>query len=136
MPTYVYRCESCEHQFEVFASMSDPDPTECEQCGEGPLVKVLFPVAVHYKGSGFYSTDYKGKKSGAGSGGASGDSAASGSSSDAAAGDSGASSSGDSGTGSSTSGGSSGAGGSGSAGSGTSSSSGSNAGNSGSSSGS
>lgn len=63
MPTYEYRCESCKHQFEVFASMSDPDPETCEECGEQALRKVLFPVAVHYKGSGFYSTDYSGKKS-------------------------------------------------------------------------
>ena len=64
MPTYEYKCEACAHQFEVFARMSDPDPETCEACGAGPLVKVLFPVAVHYKGSGFYSTDYNAKKSG------------------------------------------------------------------------
>lgn len=38
--------------------MSDPDPEVCEVCGEGPLTKVLHPVPVHFKGSGFYSTDY------------------------------------------------------------------------------
>ena len=38
--------------------MSDPDPKKCEVCGKGPLVKVLHPVPVHFKGSGFYSTDY------------------------------------------------------------------------------
>lgn len=70
MPTYEYRCEQCSHQFEVFASMSDPAPEACESCGDGPLVKVLFPVAVHYKGSGFYSTDYKGSRAGSGSAGA------------------------------------------------------------------
>ena len=44
--------------------MTDPDPERCEVCGEGPLVKVLHPVPVHFKGSGFYSTDYgrKGRK--------------------------------------------------------------------------
>jgi predicted nucleic acid-binding Zn ribbon protein len=44
--------------------MSDPDPEVCEVCGASPLVKVLHPVPVHFKGSGFYSTDYgrKGKK--------------------------------------------------------------------------
>lgn len=66
MPTYEYRCEQCQHQFEVFARMSDPAPEACEACGNGELVKVLFPVAVHYKGSGFYSTDYSGKKSATG----------------------------------------------------------------------
>jgi putative FmdB family regulatory protein len=64
MPTYEYRCGSCTHQFEVFARMSDPDPEACEACGEQALEKVLFPVAVHYKGSGFYSTDYSGSRSG------------------------------------------------------------------------
>ncbi|MCW2928247.1 MAG: FmdB family transcriptional regulator [Thermoleophilia bacterium] len=58
MPTYEYRCAACAHQFEVFARMSDPAPEACEACGAGPLTKVLFPVAVHYKGSGFYKTDY------------------------------------------------------------------------------
>jgi hypothetical protein len=38
--------------------MSDPPPDGCTVCGEGPVQKVLFPVAVHFKGSGFYSTDY------------------------------------------------------------------------------
>jgi predicted nucleic acid-binding Zn ribbon protein len=45
--------------------MSDPPVTACEVCGDGPVEKVLFPVAVHFKGKGFYSTDY-----GRGSGGA------------------------------------------------------------------
>ena len=38
--------------------MGDPPPKACEECGEGPLERVLYPVAVHFKGSGFYSTDY------------------------------------------------------------------------------
>jgi predicted nucleic acid-binding Zn ribbon protein len=38
--------------------MDDPQPEVCEVCGEGPVERVLYPVAVHYKGSGFYSTDY------------------------------------------------------------------------------
>ena len=38
--------------------MSDPPASACEECGEGPVEKVLYPVAVHFKGSGFYSTDY------------------------------------------------------------------------------
>ena len=38
--------------------MTDPDPEACEICGASPLVKVLHPVPVHFKGSGFYSTDY------------------------------------------------------------------------------
>ncbi len=38
--------------------MSDPPPDVCEVCSEGPVEVVLYPVAVHFKGSGFYSTDY------------------------------------------------------------------------------
>ena len=57
MPIYEYKCPN-GHLVEVFHSMSAPSPEVCEVCGEGPLVRVLHPVAVHYKGSGFYSTDY------------------------------------------------------------------------------
>ena len=57
MPIYEYRCPN-GHTFEVFQRMSDPPVQSCETCGEGPVEKVLFPVAVHFKGSGFYSTDY------------------------------------------------------------------------------
>ncbi len=63
MPIYEYRCPN-GHTFEVFQRMSDPPVTVCEVCGAGPVEKVLFPVAVHFKGKGFYSTDY-----GRGSGG-------------------------------------------------------------------
>lgn len=38
--------------------MGDAQPEVCEVCGEGPVERVLYPVAVHFKGSGFYSTDY------------------------------------------------------------------------------
>ena len=38
--------------------MSEPGPVKCDVCGASPLERVLHPVAVHYKGSGFYSTDY------------------------------------------------------------------------------
>ena len=75
MPIYEYKCPNA-HLFEVFHGMTEPSPEECEVCGAGPLVRVLHPVAVHYKGSGFYSTDYgKGsrKKDSAGADGAGSD---------------------------------------------------------------
>jgi len=50
--------------------MADDPLTECQECG-APAVRVLHPVAVHFKGSGFYNTDY-GKKKGAGGGGSDG----------------------------------------------------------------
>lgn len=58
MPIYEYRCCSCGYQFEKLMRMSDPPHKTCEACGES--VEQLFsPVALHFKGSGFYSTDYK-----------------------------------------------------------------------------
>ena len=57
MPTYEYRCPN-GHLFELFKSINAPSPDVCTVCGEGPLEIVLHPVAVHFKGSGFYSTDY------------------------------------------------------------------------------
>ena len=57
MPIYEYRCDACGHTVEAFQKFSD-DPLEtCEVCG-GHLSKVLHPVAIHFKGSGFYTTDY------------------------------------------------------------------------------
>jgi putative FmdB family regulatory protein len=57
VPIYEYKCPN-GHLFEVIHGMTEDGPTACEVCGEGPLQRVLHPVAVHYKGSGFYSTDY------------------------------------------------------------------------------
>ena len=65
MPIYEYRCPN-GHTFELFQKMSDPPAQICDVCGASPVEKVLFPVAVHYKGSGFYSTDYgRGSRKGA-----------------------------------------------------------------------
>jgi len=62
MPVYEYKCPN-GHLFEVIHGMTEPSPETCEVCGAGPLQRVLHPVAVHYKGSGFYSTDYgRGRK--------------------------------------------------------------------------
>lgn len=61
MPIYEYRCDN-GHEFEVFQSMSDDPVVKCETCG-APVQRVFSPVAVHYKGSGFYTTDYAKKGS-------------------------------------------------------------------------
>jgi putative FmdB family regulatory protein len=61
VPIYEYKCPN-GHVFESFHGMTEPGPETCEVCGAAPLQRVLHPVAVHYKGSGFYSTDY-GRKS-------------------------------------------------------------------------
>ena len=57
MPIYEYRCPN-GHTFEMFQRMSDAPAEPSATCGASPVEKILFPVAVHYKGSGFYSTDY------------------------------------------------------------------------------
>ena len=57
MPTYEYRCPE-GHLFELFKSINAPGPDVCAVCGAAPVTVVLHPVAVHFKGSGFYSTDY------------------------------------------------------------------------------
>jgi len=56
MPTYEYRCKK-GHHFDVMQRMSDDPVTECEVCG-APVQRVFHPIAVHFKGSGFYNTDY------------------------------------------------------------------------------
>jgi putative FmdB family regulatory protein len=59
MPIYEYRCKN-GHEFEVIQSMSDDPVQACPECG-APVERVFHPVAVHFKGSGFYSTDYAAK---------------------------------------------------------------------------
>jgi putative FmdB family regulatory protein len=71
MPIYEYKCPE-GHVFEVFQRMSDPPVEVCEVCGARPVERVLYPVAVHFKGSGFYTTDYgrgsrRGTRDGSGS---------------------------------------------------------------------
>jgi putative FmdB family regulatory protein len=56
MPIYEYRCEN-GHLFEVMQKITDDPVTVCETC-EAPVQRVFHPIAVHFKGSGFYNTDY------------------------------------------------------------------------------
>ncbi len=60
MPIYEYRCEQ-GHTFEVMRRMSDDRLTTCQVCS-APVQQVFHPIAVHFKGSGFYNTDYGTKK--------------------------------------------------------------------------
>ena len=57
MPIYEYKCEN-GHVFDVMQKLSDDPLTSCIECG-APVRKVLHPVSISFKGSGFYSTDYK-----------------------------------------------------------------------------
>jgi putative FmdB family regulatory protein len=63
MPIYEYKCTN-GHVFDVIQRMSDEALTECQECG-APAERVLHPVAIHFKGSGFHNTDYGKKKTGA-----------------------------------------------------------------------
>jgi putative FmdB family regulatory protein len=65
MPIYEYRCER-DHTFEAMQRMTEDPLTACTICG-APVQRVFHPVAVHFKGSGFYSTDYGKKKAAAAS---------------------------------------------------------------------
>lgn len=56
MPTYEYRCKSCDHDFDIVQAFSDDSLTECPECA-GPLKKVFGNVGISFKGSGFYKTD-------------------------------------------------------------------------------
>ncbi|MFI7588796.1 FmdB family zinc ribbon protein [Spongisporangium articulatum] len=62
MPTYVYACTECGHQFEAVQSFSDASLTECPNCS-GKLRKVFNSVGIVFKGSGFYRTDSRDKNS-------------------------------------------------------------------------
>jgi putative FmdB family regulatory protein len=75
MPIYEYKCEN-GHLFEALQKMADDPLTACEQCG-APVQRVFHPVAVHFKGSGFYTTDYGSGKAAAASGENSSDSGSS-----------------------------------------------------------
>ena len=60
MPIYEYKCAN-GHVFDVIQRMSDEPLSECQECG-APAERVLHPVAIHFKGSGFHNTDYGKKK--------------------------------------------------------------------------
>jgi putative FmdB family regulatory protein len=71
VPIYEYKCEN-GHVFDVIQKMSEEPLDRCQECG-APAERVLHPVAVHFKGSGFYNTDYGKKKKGATPNGSSGE---------------------------------------------------------------
>lgn len=62
MPTYGYRCNRCDHTFEVMQRITEDPLTECEKCG-GEVRRLLYPVGIVFKGSGFHINDYAGKGS-------------------------------------------------------------------------
>ena len=63
MPTYEYACKTCGNRFEAWQKITDEPLRECPKC-HAEIHRVLFPAGVVFKGSGFYSTDNRGHKSG------------------------------------------------------------------------
>jgi putative FmdB family regulatory protein len=64
VPLYEYQCKKCKHRFEkIHQSYSDPRVKKCPECG-GPVVQLLSAPATHFKGTGWYATDYAKKSSG------------------------------------------------------------------------
>lgn len=60
MPTYDYECDSCEHAFELFQSITEPVKRKCPSCGRKSLRRLFGTgAALIFKGSGFYQTDYR-----------------------------------------------------------------------------
>jgi putative FmdB family regulatory protein len=86
VPIYEYKCEN-GHVFDVMQRMADEPLTACIECG-APAVRVLHSPAVHFKGSGFYNTDYGKKKGGGNGAGSSGDGSGDSKSSDSSSSDS------------------------------------------------
>ena len=69
MPIYAYRCKECDHQFEARQRFSDSPLTDCPVCS-GSVRRVISPVGIVFKGSGFYVTDNRnGRSNGAVTGG-------------------------------------------------------------------
>lgn len=63
MPIYEYQCQACGHQYEVIQKMSDDPLTECPECKQPALKKLISAAAFRLKGGGWYETDFKsGKK--------------------------------------------------------------------------
>jgi len=59
MPIYTYRCETCGVQFDRHQSFNDQPLTTCPECNKKSLRKVIAPVGIVFKGSGWYATDHK-----------------------------------------------------------------------------
>ncbi len=61
MPTYEYECTNCGHKFEKIQGINDEPLKTCIKCNEKSLKKLFHTSGIIFKGSGFYTTDYKKK---------------------------------------------------------------------------
>lgn len=62
MPIYAFRCEACGHSFDRLQKLSDPDPSECPECGKPAIRRQVTAPAFRLAGSGWYETDFKSDK--------------------------------------------------------------------------
>ncbi len=62
MPIYEYACSDCDHKLEIIQKMNDPRLEQCPACGKNTLKKLISPSAFRLKGTGWYETDFSGKK--------------------------------------------------------------------------
>lgn len=58
MPLYEYECDACHRRFEQIQKFSDPPTEQCQECGKGPVRRLLSSPAIQFKGAGWYVTDY------------------------------------------------------------------------------
>jgi len=63
MPIYEFRCAECDHVFESWQKVSDPNPDKCPSCGASKVEKLISSTSFRLKGGGWYASDYAGKKS-------------------------------------------------------------------------
>ena len=59
MPIYEYQCQVCGHRFDQLQKISDPNLTDCPECGKASLQRLISPAGFQLKGTGWYVTDFR-----------------------------------------------------------------------------
>ena len=67
MPIYEYQCASCHHHFDLMQKINDEPATQCPECHKNTVIKLISAAGFQLKGTGWYATDFKDKKSAPGS---------------------------------------------------------------------
>lgn len=63
MPIYEYQCTNCHHHFDLMQKISDEPVTQCPECGNSTVIKLISAAGFQLKGTGWYATDFKNKGS-------------------------------------------------------------------------
>lgn len=61
MPIYEYQCTNCHHHFDLMQKISDEPVTQCPECGNNTVIKLISAAGFQLKGTGWYATDFKNK---------------------------------------------------------------------------